>query len=82
MGIRKQMLKGVGQAVAPRLTRAALNPRKTAFKAATSWALDRTAGRRRQSARNLGMIGVGAAVLALPLGIWIGRRISRSGENG
>jgi hypothetical protein len=81
MGMRRKVLKGIGYATAPRLTFAALNPRKAAFAKATEWAVNRVApGRKRRSQRNRTMTGLGAAAVAVPLGFWLGRRFWSSNE--
>jgi hypothetical protein len=75
MGMRKQLAKGAGYIVAPKLTFTALNPGKAAAAKAASWTLDRVSPARRRRARNRSrMTGLGAAAVAVPVGMWLGRR--------
>jgi hypothetical protein len=79
MGMRKRIAKGMGYAVAPKLTFAALNPGKAAAGKAASWAVDRMMpARRRRARRSMAMKGFGAAAMAIPVGYWLGRRIFSS----
>jgi hypothetical protein len=81
MGMRKQLAKGASYAAAPKATFAAFNPGKAAAGKATSWAMDRMMPeRRRRSRRNSTMKGLGAAAMAIPIGIWLGRRFWSSNE--
>ena len=80
--MRTQVSKGMGYALAPKLTFAARHPGKAAAVNAASWAIDRvTPARRRRRARMRStMTGLGAAAVAVPVGIWLGRKIwSRNG---
>jgi hypothetical protein len=74
MGMRRRLMKGVGYAVAPKFTFAAMHPRKAAFGKAASWAMHRVARRSTRRSHSPAMIGLGAAALALPVGLWLGRR--------
>lgn len=74
MGMRKQIAKGVGYSAAPKLTFAALNPKKAAAGKAASWAIGRIAPERRRRSRNRNAMGIGAAAVAIPVGMWLGRR--------
>lgn len=75
MGMRKKIAKGMAYAAAPKLSFAAFNPKKAAFAKAASWAMDHvTPERRRRSRSHMAMKGLGAAAVALPVGVWLGRR--------
>lgn len=81
MGIGKQLAKGASYAVAPKLTYAARHPRKAAAAKAASWAMDRVPIRRRRRARmRKALTGIGAAAVAVPVGIWLGRKLWGGGE--
>jgi len=76
MGIRRTVLKTVGYATAPRLTFAALNPKKAAVAKMAEWAVKRVSPARQRRARNRAAITrVGAAVMAVPVGLWLGRKL-------
>ena len=70
MGMRRRIAKEVGKRVVPKLTFAA---KQVATKKAASWAMNRVSPSRRRQNRNR-VIGLGAAVIALPIGLWLGRR--------
>ena len=78
MGMRKQIAKGVGYAIAPKFAFTALNPKKAAMAKVASWAIDRVVPERRRRNRNRNAMGFGAAALAIPVGVWIGRRLATS----
>jgi hypothetical protein len=70
-----RILKAASYAAAPKLTFTALNPKKAAVAKAGQWALGRVMpSRRRPSYGRMAMKGIGAAAIALPVGMWIGRR--------
>lgn len=70
-----RVLKAVSYAAAPKLTFAARNPRKAAVAKAGQWALGRVMpSRRRTSYGKMALKGLGAAAVALPVGMWLGRR--------
>jgi hypothetical protein len=76
MGIKRKLLKGAGYLAAPKLAFALDMPKKAAMAKATSWALGHVTHRRRRP--SMGMTaakGLGAAAVALPLGMWLGRRM-------
>lgn len=77
MGMRKRIAKGLLYTAAPKLTLAAFHPKKAAMGKATSWALSQMRPQPRHRSNHLGMIGLGAAAIALPLGVLIGRRMNR-----
>ena len=80
MGMRKRIAKGLLYTAAPKLTFAALHPKKATTAKATSWAMSQLGHRPRQRSSHAGMIGLGAAAIALPLGMLIGRRMNRLDE--
>lgn len=76
MGMKKKLLKGVGYVAAPKLSFAMLHPRKAAMAGVATWALDHmTPHRRRHTRRGTAAKGLGAAAIALPIGLWLGRRV-------
>jgi hypothetical protein len=79
MSMRKKVMKGIGYATAPKATFAALNPGKAAMLKAASWTFDHvTPSRRRRSRTRSAVTGIGAAAVALPMGVWLGRRMWNS----
>jgi len=75
MAMRSTIGKGVSYALAPKLTFAARHPRKAVAVKAASWAMDRLPRRRRRhSTMQSTLTGVGAALVAVPIGIWLGRK--------
>lgn len=81
MGMRKKIAKGLLYSAAPKLTFAALHPQKAAMTKAATWALSNVSNvgaRPRRQSSNLGIIGVGAAAIALPIGMLIGRHLGRN----
>lgn len=76
MGMKKTLLKGAGYIAAPKLSFAMHHPRKAAMTSVATWALGHmTHRRRRHTMGNTAAKGLGAAAVALPLGLWLGRRI-------
>lgn len=76
MGLKRKLLKGAGYIAAPKLAFALDMPKKAAMAKATTWALGHVVPRRRRpSHRMTAAKGLGAAALALPVGIWLGRRM-------
>ncbi|MEX0911870.1 MAG: hypothetical protein WD737_03380 [Gemmatimonadota bacterium] len=76
MGKARKLVKGISYAKAPKATFALLNPGKTAAIKAASWTMDRISPARRRRARTRAALpGIGAAAVAVPLGVWLGRRI-------
>lgn len=76
MGMRKTMMKGMSYAVAPKAAFTVFNPKKTAFAKATGWAMSSMFPRRRNNTMAMTAAkGFGAAAIAVPLGMWIGRKI-------
>lgn len=78
-----RMLKSVAYMKAPKLSFAAFNPRKAALLKAGQMALGRLRPRRREPAYGkMALKGLGAAAMAIPLGLWLGRRVTRrAGES-
>lgn len=78
---KSNILKAAGWAAAPKMMFAAKNPRKAALLKATQWAVSRVrpAPRRSHTGRTAA-VGLGAAAVAVPLGLWLGRRL-RQGDD-
>jgi hypothetical protein len=76
MGVARKALKTAAWVKAPKLMFARKHPRKAAVLAATSWLTGRLGSRRRQqtSFARTAVQGLGAAAIAIPVGIWVGRR--------
>ena len=82
MGMRKRLAKGVGYAMAPKATFAALHPRKAAYAKAATWIMGRvTPSRRRHHRGRAVAAGLGAAAVTVPLGLWLGRRMREEQRN-
>ncbi len=75
MSIRKRIMEKRHPSTARRLTQAALHGKKATTRRAMSWA-DGRFGRQRRSSHT-GLIGLGAAALAIPVGLLVGRRLYR-----
>jgi hypothetical protein len=76
MGMKRKIAKGLAYAAMPKGTFAALNPGKAAVGKAASWAIDRAMPeRKRKSSNRSAITGIAAAVVAVPIGMWLGRRI-------
>lgn len=73
---KRNIAKAAAWAAAPKMMFAAKNPRKAALIKAAGWAVDRVRPQRRRShvGRNTA-VGLGAAAVAIPLGLWLGRRL-------
>jgi prophage antirepressor-like protein len=82
MGIAKKALKTAAWVKAPKLMFAKRNPKKAALLAATSWVTSRVLPQRRKktSFRRTAVQGLGAAALAIPVGLWVGRKARGGGE--
>ena len=75
MGMKRKILKGAGYLATPKLAFAFNHPRKAAMVKATTWAMNRIPARRRRASPGMTAAkGLGAAVIALPVGMWLGRR--------
>lgn len=75
-----KLLKAASYVAAPKLTFAARNPKKAALVKAGQWAMDRvTPNRRRNTAGRSALKGLGAAAVALPVGLWLGRKVMGRG---
>lgn len=76
MGMKQRLLAAAGYAAAPRLAFTLQHPGKMAVASAAGWAANRMAPRRRRSSMGATAAkGLGAAALAVPVGMWLGRRI-------
>jgi len=64
---------------AARAVRGVRDPRKAALMKAARWAAEQLHPEPKRSVGRNAAIGLGAAVLAVPLGLWLGRRL-REGE--
>lgn len=76
MGLAKRAVKTAAWVKAPRLMFARRNPRKAALLAATGWVSSRVMPQRRKrtSFGRTAAQGLGAAALAIPVGLWVGRK--------
>lgn len=83
MSMRTRMAKGISYEIAPRTTFAALHPGRTRMGRVAERAIDRLnpAVRRRQARRRSALTGIGAAIIALPVGLWLGRRMNGSRQH-
>jgi hypothetical protein len=82
---KSKLVKAAAWAAAPQMMFAAKNPRKAALMKATRWAVERVRPAPKRSAlATLGgrsaAVGLGAAAVAVPLGLWLGRRLREGGE--
>ncbi len=78
---KKKVLKAATWAAAPKTMLALKNPRKAALVKAAGWAVGRMRPEpKRHTGRNA-VIGLGAAAIAIPLGMWVGRML-RGEESG
>lgn len=76
MGMKKKILKGASYIAAPKLTFAAQHPRKAAMIKAGTWVAGRVMPHRRSHSTGMSLAkGLGAAAVALPIGLWLGRRV-------
>ena len=74
MGMRKKLVKGFAYGMAPKAAFAAFNPKKAAFAKMAGVVMDQVTPNRRKSHRHSNLMGLGAAAVALPIGMWLGRR--------
>lgn len=71
----KKLMKTAAWAAAPKMMFATRNPRKAALLKAAGWAVERVRpAPKRHTGRNLAL-GLGGAMLAVPLGLWLGRSL-------
>ena len=76
MGKKKKLLQGAGDNAAPKLSFAVHHPRKAAMTSLATWALGHMTHRRhRHTMGSTAAKGLGAAAIALPVGLWLGRRM-------
>jgi hypothetical protein len=77
----KKLMKAAAWAAAPKAMFAVKNPRKAALVKAAGWAAGRLRpAPKRHTGRNAAL-GLGAAALTIPLGLWVGRKL-RGEESG
>lgn len=70
-----RVMKLASYAAAPKLTFAARHPKRAAVAKAGQWALGKVMPRRRKPAYgSMALKGFGAAAVALPVGMWLGRK--------
>jgi hypothetical protein len=80
--MKKALLRSAVRMAEKRLARPTTKDlRSSAAMGAARWAADRVLGRRHQPSR-MEMVGKGlaAAAVALPVGLWVGSRLRRSGD--
>ncbi len=71
-----KLLKGAAWFTAPKLMFAAKNPRKAAVIKAVDWVTDLVPGRRKRTSKlATAAKGLGAAAVAVPLGMWVGKKL-------
>lgn len=71
----KRAMRAASYIAAPKMAFAAFNPRKAAVLKAGQWAMSRVRPQPRKPALGaLALKGFGAAALAVPVGMWLGRR--------
>ncbi len=76
MSMRKQVVKKVGGHDLSKAARGALHSGRSAVERATNRALDKAVpARRRRARRRSAIAGLGAAAAAIPVGVWLGRRM-------
>lgn len=81
MGIRKRVVKKVGSSDLPKAARGALHTGRHRVERVTNRALDRAIpSRRRRTRRRAALAGLGAAAAAVPVGMWLGRRMRTDHE--
>jgi hypothetical protein len=77
---KSKLVKAAAWAAAPKMMFAAKNPRKAALMKATQWAVERVRpAPKRNAVGRSAAVGLGAAAVAVPLGLWLGRRL-REGD--
>lgn len=77
----KRMLRTASYLAAPKAAFAAFNPGKAAVLKAGQWAMGRVRPQPRKPPLGaLALKGIGAAALALPVGMWLGRKSGRRPE--
>jgi hypothetical protein len=75
MGWKKTAMKTAGLAAAARATRSFASNQGDNLSRAAEWATDRLRPRRKRNTLGLTAAkGLGAAAVALPIGLWLGRR--------
>jgi len=84
MGIASRTLKAAAWVKAPKLMFARRNPKKAALFTAASWVTSRVLPHRRKknSFGRTAIQGLGAAAVAIPVGLWVGRKTLGSDHGG
>lgn len=89
MSIKKQLLRAAAKTAGSHLLSNLRTPKKSTLERAGEWATDRmnltSLAPRRRHSPSAGMIavkGLGAAAVALPVGMWLGRRLFDRPDNG
>lgn len=78
-----KLLKTASYLAAPKMTFAASNPKKAALMKAGKWAAKRVMPHRKgPSMGSMAMKGLGAAAVALPVGMWLGNKLMGRGTGG
>lgn len=81
MGMKTRMVKKIGAMTAPVVLSRMSRSGNRAVSRAGDWAADRLMpNRRRRSPMRIAATGLGAAAVALPFGLWLGRRGRSSDE--
>ncbi|HET7275524.1 MAG TPA: hypothetical protein VFI91_10215 [Longimicrobiaceae bacterium] len=74
----KKLMKAASWAAAPKAMFAVKNPKKAALIKAGQWAAGRVTPDRKHTSNGMTAAkGLGAAVAAIPLGMWLGRMMER-----
>lgn len=74
-----RLMKLASYAAAPKFTFAARHPKRAAIAKAGQWALGRVTPKRSKPAiGTMALKGLGAAAVALPVGLWLGRKGRRA----
>jgi hypothetical protein len=82
MGLKKTLMKTAGVAAATSATRSFARSQGKNISRATDWAVDRIRPRRKRNTLGLTAAkGLGAAAVALPIGLWLGRRSRASRDH-
>lgn len=74
MGLRKTIMKTAAVATARRVSTRLAKRQGENIGRAADWAVDRVRPRRKNTFARTAAKGLGAAAIALPLGMWLGRR--------
>lgn len=78
----KKILKGAAWAAAPKAMFALKNPGKSAALKAGQWAVQRARPQpKRRSMGSAAAKGLGAVMAAIPIGMWIGKKMGRNNQD-